>query len=136
MRGQPSVILLRALRRRDGRGGWIAYNDGSRRESRLVTLSRLLSQRAAENKPLRIALIGAGTFGSMLLAQVRRELEAVFAAERGIRRDVSSPWRTVTGVSGSFRAARIRSPADRPLPVRAGARRRVPCYHIVTRYRK
>jgi len=32
----------------------------------------LLLQRVAENRPLRVALIGAGKFGSMYLAQVRR----------------------------------------------------------------
>ncbi len=37
-----------------------------------MNLHRLLLQRAAENKPLRIALIGAGKFGSMFLSQVRR----------------------------------------------------------------
>src|SRR5471030_1010375 len=37
-----------------------------------MNLHRLLLQRAADNKPLRIALIGAGKFGSMFLSQVRR----------------------------------------------------------------
>ena len=37
-----------------------------------MNLHRLLSRRAAEGKPLRVALIGAGKFGSMFLAQARR----------------------------------------------------------------
>ena len=37
-----------------------------------MNLHRLLSQRATEGKPLRVALIGAGKFGSMFLAQARR----------------------------------------------------------------
>jgi len=36
-----------------------------------MNLYRLLSQRAADNKPLRVPLIGAGKFGSMFLAQAR-----------------------------------------------------------------
>ncbi len=37
-----------------------------------MNLHRLLARRAADGKPLRIALIGAGKFGSMFLAQARR----------------------------------------------------------------
>ena len=37
-----------------------------------MNLYRLLQQRAAEDKPLRIGLIGAGKFGSMFLSQARR----------------------------------------------------------------
>ena len=37
-----------------------------------MNLSDLLRQRASEGKPLRVALIGAGKFGSMFLAQARR----------------------------------------------------------------
>jgi len=37
-----------------------------------MNLHRLLLQRAADKKPLRVALIGAGKFGSMFLSQVRR----------------------------------------------------------------
>jgi predicted homoserine dehydrogenase-like protein len=37
-----------------------------------MNLNRLLLQRAADNAPLRVALIGAGKFGSMFLSQVRR----------------------------------------------------------------
>ena len=37
-----------------------------------MNLNRLLEQRASDGKPLRVALIGAGKFGSMFLAQARR----------------------------------------------------------------
>jgi predicted homoserine dehydrogenase-like protein len=37
-----------------------------------VNLHLLLQQRASERRPLRVALIGAGKFGSMFLAQARR----------------------------------------------------------------
>ena len=37
-----------------------------------MNLHRLLQQRAAQGKPLRVALIGAGKFGSMYLAQIPR----------------------------------------------------------------
>jgi predicted homoserine dehydrogenase-like protein len=37
-----------------------------------MNLHRLLLQRAEDNKPLRVALIGAGKFGSMFLSQARR----------------------------------------------------------------
>jgi predicted homoserine dehydrogenase-like protein len=37
-----------------------------------MNLHRLLSQRAAEHRPLRVALIGAGKFGSMFLSQAPR----------------------------------------------------------------
>ncbi len=37
-----------------------------------MNLYHLLSQRAEQNKPLRVGLIGAGKFGSMFMSQVRR----------------------------------------------------------------
>ena len=37
-----------------------------------MTLVRLLAQRAEENRPVRVGVIGAGKFGSMYLAQARR----------------------------------------------------------------
>src|ERR1700690_3631017 len=36
-----------------------------------MNLYRMLQQRAAQGKPLRVGLIGAGKFGSMYLAQAR-----------------------------------------------------------------
>ncbi|MDP1791911.1 MAG: Gfo/Idh/MocA family oxidoreductase, partial [Methylibium sp.] len=37
-----------------------------------MNLHAMLAQRAADGRPLRVALIGAGKFGSMFLSQVRR----------------------------------------------------------------
>src|SRR4051812_42896720 len=37
-----------------------------------MNLHRLLLERAASHKPLRVVLIGAGKFGSMFLSQARR----------------------------------------------------------------
>src|SRR5438128_170116 len=37
-----------------------------------MNLHRLLAKRAHDRKPLRVALIGAGKFGSMFLSQARR----------------------------------------------------------------
>ena len=37
-----------------------------------MSLYRKLEQRAADEKPIRIGLVGAGKFGSMYLAQVPR----------------------------------------------------------------
>ena len=37
-----------------------------------MNLSSLLLQRAAANRPVRVGLIGAGKFGSMVLAQAQR----------------------------------------------------------------
>ncbi|MGH8634746.1 MAG: flagellar biosynthesis protein FlgA, partial [Burkholderiales bacterium] len=37
-----------------------------------MNLHALLKQREAQGNPLRVALIGAGKFGSMFLAQARR----------------------------------------------------------------
>ncbi|HSA79607.1 MAG TPA: hypothetical protein VLE23_02215, partial [Geminicoccaceae bacterium] len=36
-----------------------------------MNLHRLLAQRAADDKPIRVGLIGSGKFGTMFLAQVR-----------------------------------------------------------------
>ena len=36
-----------------------------------MNLSRMLAARAAEGRPVRVALIGAGKFGSMYLTQAR-----------------------------------------------------------------
>ena len=37
-----------------------------------MNLRRLLEARAAEGRPVRVALVGAGKFGSMYLSQARR----------------------------------------------------------------
>jgi len=37
-----------------------------------MNLSRMLNQRAADNKPVRVVIIGCGKFATMYLAQARR----------------------------------------------------------------
>jgi predicted homoserine dehydrogenase-like protein len=61
-----------------------------------VNLNRLLLQRAAEKRPLRVALIGAGKFGSMFLAQAQRTpgLHLVAVADLDPRRALESLRRT------------------------------------------
>jgi predicted homoserine dehydrogenase-like protein len=48
---------------------WIA---GQARNDGRMSLYSKLQQRAAQGKPVRVGLIGAGKFGSMYLAQVPR----------------------------------------------------------------
>ena len=61
-----------------------------------MNLHRLLQQRASEGKPLRVALIGAGKFGSMFLAQARRTpgLHVVAVADLAPQRARGSLART------------------------------------------
>ncbi len=47
-----------------------ATKSPDREGSRRMNLHRLLQQRVAQGRPVRVALIGAGKFGSMFLAQV------------------------------------------------------------------
>ena len=53
-----------------------------------MNLHHLLAQRGADNRPLRVALIGAGKFGSMFLSQARRTpgIHVVAVADLDIRR--------------------------------------------------
>ncbi|MGE5523924.1 MAG: NAD(P)H-dependent oxidoreductase [Rhodospirillaceae bacterium] len=53
-----------------------------------MNLHRLLLQRAAEHRPLRVALIGAGKFGSMFLSQVPRTpgIQLVTVADLDVQR--------------------------------------------------
>jgi predicted homoserine dehydrogenase-like protein len=61
-----------------------------------MNLHRLLQQRASEARPLRVALIGAGKFGSMFLAQARRTpgLHVVAVADLAPQRARASLSRT------------------------------------------
>src|SRR5262245_13552169 len=61
-----------------------------------MNLHAMLRQRAAEEKPLRVALIGAGKFGSMFLAQARRTpgIHLVAVADLDPRRALASLERT------------------------------------------
>jgi predicted homoserine dehydrogenase-like protein len=54
------------------RAGHFAGADRFDQEGRLMSLHAQLLKRAAENRPIRVGLIGAGKFGSMYLAQVPR----------------------------------------------------------------
>jgi len=57
-----------------------------------MNLHRLLLQRAAEHRPLRVALIGAGKFGSMFLSQVPRTpgIHLVALADLNVARAMDS----------------------------------------------
>ncbi|HSC95815.1 MAG TPA: Gfo/Idh/MocA family oxidoreductase [Burkholderiales bacterium] len=61
-----------------------------------MNLHQLLQQRASAGKPLRVALIGAGKFGSMFLAQARRTpgIHVVAVADRSPQRARESLGRT------------------------------------------
>jgi len=61
-----------------------------------MNLFRLLQQRAADGKPLRVLLIGAGKFGSMFLAQARRTpgIHVVAVADLAPQRALESLERT------------------------------------------
>ena len=51
-----------------------------------MNLARGLERRAAEGRPVRVGLIGAGKFGSMFLAQARRTpgMHVVAIADRDV----------------------------------------------------
>jgi predicted homoserine dehydrogenase-like protein len=77
-----------------------------------MNLYHLLAQRHAEQKPLRVALIGAGKFGSMFLAQARRTpgLHVVAVADLAPQRARDSlariGWEQERYGAGSLAAAR------------------------------
>ena len=79
-----------------------------------MNLHRLLAQRAAEGRPLRVLLIGAGKFGSMFLAQARRtpgiHVIAVADLDPGRARAslARTGWRPDQGGAPSVDAARKR----------------------------
>jgi predicted homoserine dehydrogenase-like protein len=61
-----------------------------------MNLHRLLQQRSSEGRPLRVALVGAGKFGSMFLAQARRTpgIHVVVVADLAPQRARESLGRT------------------------------------------
>ena len=77
-----------------------------------MNLHRLLLQRAADDTPLRVALIGAGKFGSMFLSQVRRTpgLHLVAVCDLSPRRAQASlervGWPAAQYAAASLDAAR------------------------------
>ena len=74
---------------------------------------RLLSRRATEGRPLRVALIGAGKFGSMFLAQAHRTagIHVVAVVDLAPQRGMI-PWRASAGAQERFRARSIADAAE------------------------
>src|SRR5579864_9108478 len=76
-----------------------------------MNLYRLLSARAAENRPVRVGLIGAGTFGTMFLAQAQWTpgLQVVAVADLSIARARAAlrraGWPDERGAATSFERA-------------------------------
>jgi predicted homoserine dehydrogenase-like protein len=76
-----------------------------------MNLHRLLSARAAERRPLRVGLIGAGKFGSMYLAQAKHTLGvhivaiADLAPDRAKSARARTAWATERVSARSFAAA-------------------------------
>ena len=56
-----------------------------------MNLHRLLQQRLAAGRPVRVGLIGAGKFGSMFLAQAPRTAVRLRNDRTG-RRKTGTPW--------------------------------------------
>src|SRR6185295_9993816 len=61
-----------------------------------MNLHRMLAERAADNRPLRVGLIGAGKFGSMYLAQAKHTagIHVVAIADLAPERAKAAPERT------------------------------------------
>lgn len=75
-----------------------------------MNLHRLLKQRQADHKPLRVALIGAGKFGSMFLSQARRTPGIQLVAVADLRPDRARA--ALTRVGWPADALRAESPHD------------------------
>ena len=99
-----------------------------------MNLHRLLLQRAADSRPLRVGLIGAGKFGSMYLSQARRtpgiHLVAVadLSPKRARKALLHTGWPADALSARSFAQAARQGSTQRPSPcssstVRAGRRR-------------
>lgn len=77
-----------------------------------MNLARKLKQRAAEGRPVRVGVIGAGKFASMFLAQARTTPGlhlmglADLSAERANRALTATGWDTATQVAKDFADAR------------------------------
>ena len=85
-----------------------------------MNLHRLLLERDAAGKPLRVGLIGAGKFGSMFLAQVRR-------TPRPAPRS-ASPISTRRARARALAQRRLAGGADRGAP--RSAKRRDARHHL------
>ena len=75
-----------------------------------MNLHRLLSQRAAERRPLRVALIGAGKFGSMFLSQAPRTAGIHLVAVVDL--NVQRAWDSLARVGWQSDRYRAQSPPD------------------------
>ena len=77
-----------------------------------MNLATKLKQRAAEGRPVRVGLIGAGKFGSMFLAQLRTTTGlhllgvADLSAERARQAMVNTGWDVDAALASSFDDAR------------------------------
>src|SRR4051812_33990804 len=71
-----------------------------------MTLHRLLQARAAQGKPVRAGLIGAGKFGSMYLSQARRTPGLQILAVAGLAPDRARAALARTGWEPGRYAAR------------------------------
>ncbi|MGF6229379.1 putative homoserine dehydrogenase-like protein [Inquilinus ginsengisoli] len=77
-----------------------------------MNLATKLRQRAAEGRPVRVGLIGAGKFGSMFLAQLRTTIGlhllgvADLSAERARQAMVNTGWDVEAALASSFDDAR------------------------------
>ncbi|HYG45938.1 MAG TPA: Gfo/Idh/MocA family oxidoreductase [Bordetella sp.] len=75
-----------------------------------MNLHRLLKQRQADHKPLRVALVGAGKFGSMFLSQARRTPGIQLVAVADLQPDRARA--ALTRVGWPADALRAASPQD------------------------
>jgi len=75
-----------------------------------MNLHRLLKQRQADHKPLRVALVGAGKFGSMFLSQARRTPGIQLVAVADLQPDRARA--ALTRVGWPADALRADSPQD------------------------
>src|SRR5690606_12283424 len=75
-----------------------------------MNLHRLLKQRQADHKPLRVALLGAGKFGSMFLSQARRTPGIQLVAVADLQPDRARA--AMTRVGWPADALRAASPQD------------------------
>ncbi len=87
-----------------------------------MSLYAKLQQRAAEGKPMRVGLIGAGKFGSMYLAQIPRTPGVHLVGIADLSPDAAR--RQPRSASAGSRSARRRASLDAALKSRRDARRR------------
>lgn len=83
-----------------------------------MNLSRMLAARAAEGRPVRVALIGAGKFGSMYLTQARLTTGVQVAAIVDLDpARAGGHWPHAAGRTGNRRQAASTRPWNRARPM-------------------